>query len=86
MNESYQTKMEAQLREWGHRIEEMQGKADSPDHPLSGEDVATLRALHKAAFQKLNDMKQSGEEGWEDHRADLDNRWDELRKAFTAIS
>ena len=83
--ELYQEKMEAQLREWRAKIDELKAKAQhaSADAKLQYEQqLATLRPRLEAAQQKFQELKTSSESAWGDVRTGMEGAWSELRRAW----
>ncbi len=82
---AYQEKKEAQLREWGARIEELKVKAEKSKAELKikyEKQIEALRSQQDVAQQKLWEFKKSGENAWEGLRTGLDESLDGLRDVF----
>jgi len=82
---AYQEKIEAQLKEWGTRIEELKGKAETSKAELKikyEKQVEDLRAKQEVVQQKLREFKESGEETWEEIKTGMEKGLDELKDSF----
>jgi hypothetical protein len=76
--------METKLKEWGKEIETLRGKADklgAEARTKWKEQIEELRVKQVSARQKLEEMKKTGGEAWEDLRAGTEAALDELKKA-----
>ena len=83
--ELYQEKMEAQLREWRAKIDELKAKAQhaSADAKLQYEkQIAALRPKLEAAQQQLQALKTSSENAWDDIKTGVEGAWSELKTAW----
>jgi hypothetical protein len=81
--ETYQEKMDAQLKEWTAMLEELKAKAQqaSVDATIQyQEQIELLRTKYDAAQAKLQELRTAGESAWEHLAADMENAWKELRK------
>lgn len=84
MKEAYQEKLEAQLRIWNAKIEELKGKADKAEAEAKiryQEQLQALRAKQEEAEKRLRELKAAGEGAWEDLKGGIEKVWDELRDA-----
>ena len=81
-------KMEQKLRDWGGDIEKFRGKTDElgskAREKIQGQ-VEDLRAKQELARRKLQEMKKTGGEAWEDLRAGAERAMDDLRKAVENV-
>jgi uncharacterized protein YhaN len=81
--EHYQEQIESKLNEWGEEIEQLRKKADK----LGGDarekykdQIEELRARQETARKKLENLKRTGGEAWEDFRSGAEAALDELKK------
>lgn len=88
----YQEKLESTLKEWGEEIEKIRGKAEGMGAEAKRKaerQVEELRRLHAEAARKLDELKKSGGEAWEELRsgadAALDNLGEAIRRAVGRI-
>jgi nucleotide-binding universal stress UspA family protein len=82
---AYQEKIEAQLREWGARIEGLKAKAEKSKAELKikvEKQIEELRNQEDVAQQKLWELKKSGENAWEGLKTGLEESLDGLKDAF----
>jgi len=88
--ETYQEKMEAQLKEWTAKLEELKAKAQQASADVKiqyQEQIETLRTKFDATQAKLQELRTAGEGAWEDLKAGIENAWSELKNAWeTAVS
>ena len=45
---------------------------------LTSNNVESLQATHKAAKRKLDELKETGDDAWEDLKAGMENAWSDL--------
>ena len=75
-------KMEEKLKGWGDEIEHLRGRADRLGTEARKKlMVEELRAKQESARQKLQEMRKTGGEAWEDLRIRAEAALDDLRKA-----
>lgn len=88
--ETYQEKMDAQLKEWNTMFEELKAKAQraSVDAKIQyQEQIELLRARYEAAHAKLQELRTAGESAWEHMAVGVENAWKELKSAWdTAVA
>jgi type I site-specific restriction endonuclease len=82
---AYLEKAEAELREWGAKVDVLKAKAeksrgDSKKKYL--EQVAALRKKRDALKEQLRELRGSGDEAWEDLRGGADRALDELKSSL----
>jgi uncharacterized coiled-coil DUF342 family protein len=81
--EHYQEQIESTLNDWGEEIEKIRKKADKLGAEAKGkyrEQIEDLRARQETAKNKLEEMKRTGGEAWEDFRSGAEAALDELKK------
>ena len=82
-------KMEAELRQWGTRLDNLLAMADlvgtaaRVDYRQRLDDA---RKKYDAAEAKLAELKAAGRGKWEIFRGDVENAWSELATAFTRLA
>lgn len=82
--EAYWQKLEAELREWGFRIDEFKARAEKAEDNLKTSyrvHLDTLRAKRETARQKLHELKEESGGAWEDLKEGVEKAWSELRHA-----
>ena len=79
---AYQEKIEAQLKEWGARIEEVKAKAETSKAELKikyEKQMEDLRVKQDVVQQRLRELKESGEEAWEGLKTSVEKSLDDLK-------
>ena len=79
---AYQAKIEAQLKEWGARIDELMAKAETSRAELKvkyEKQIEDLRAKQDVVQQRLRELRESGEEAWEGVKAGMEKSVGELK-------
>jgi TolA-binding protein len=88
LKETYQEKIEAQLKEWTTKIRELQAKAEMAKADTKIELQKRLLDLHtkrQAAQQKLKDLQATSADAWEKARPDLEKALDNLKSAWENV-
>lgn len=81
-NKDYQGKIESQLSELGHTIDELTGKAEHAANDVKQgyyENIDVLRSQKEEMQEKLYELKNSSGKAWEDIKIGLDHTWDEVQ-------
>ncbi|MBN2965598.1 hypothetical protein JWV37_12495 [Sulfurospirillum sp. T05] len=89
MKETYEKKLEAQLKEWGAEIDKLKAKAEKTEADVQLEyykEIEELRAMQNQANEKLRALKTASDDAWEDLKAGMDNAWDSLGEALKKAS
>jgi nucleotide-binding universal stress UspA family protein len=79
---AYQEKIEAQLKEWGAKIEDLKAKAQKSKAELKTKyeiQIEDLRAKQEAVQKKLREFRESGEEAWEGLKIGVEKSLEELK-------
>ena len=79
---AYQEKIEAQLKEWGTKIEEAKAKAETSKAELKmkyEKQIEDLRVKQEVVQQRLRELKESGEEAWEGVKTGMEKSLEELK-------
>ena len=80
---------EAELREWGTRLNKLLAKGDAAatrpriDYRRHLDD---LEEKYGAAQAKLAELKAAGSDKWETFKDGIENAWSELATAFTRVA
>lgn len=83
---AYQEKMEAQIREWSAKMELLRAKADKTKAEAKikyYEQIEELKEKQELAHLKLNELRGSKDEAWEELKAGFDKAWEELSEGFS---
>ncbi len=81
-------KLEAQLSQWGAKLDELMAKVEQGgaevklDYRNSIED---LKAKHRAAHLKLDELKAAGNGKWDHFKTGVESAWIELEHAFKSL-
>jgi len=81
-------KMEAELRQWSTRLDNLLAMADVVgttarlDYRKRLDD---LKAKYDAAEARLIELKTAGRGRWDTHKGGVETAWSELAKAFTKL-
>ena len=81
-------KMEAQLRNWGVKIDKVVAKAAAAGSEVKTDyhkGVEDLKAKYKVAQSKFADAKAAGSAKWEIFRTGLESAWSDLESAFKKL-
>lgn len=85
MKEAYERKLQAQLDEWTAEIDKLKAKADKAEADTQLEyykQIEELRVKQETAKEKLGELKEAGENAWEDLKAGINSAWDSLGNAL----
>ena len=83
LKEDYQAKLEAQLKEWSRKIDQLKSAAEklAADAQVTyHQQIDELRGKQEAAQKKLQELKKAGEGAWEFLKVGIDRAWDELKQ------
>jgi hypothetical protein len=89
MKEAYQQKLEAQLAEWNAAIDKLKAKADKAEAEAQIEyykQIEDMQVKQEAAREKLTELKEAGEGGWEDLKVGLESAWNSLGDAVKSAT
>ena len=86
--EAHLGRMEAELKRWGAKLDEMRARRDRAGNESSTdrEWLEDLEAKHEAAQTKFDELKAAGSAKWETHQAGIENAWSELEAAFRKLA
>jgi chromosome segregation ATPase len=88
MKEVYQEKIEAQLKEWSAKINELKAKADQASADAKSkiyQEIEDLKPKMEAAQKKLNDIKAAGAEKWENLKTASEKTMEELKSRWKIV-
>ena len=83
--EYYIKKLEDQLGEWQKDLQELRVKIDQADDELREEYKEQLEQLRKKREEmrlKLEGLRDTGEDAWEDVKAGVELSWEVLSESF----
>lgn len=79
---AYQEKIEAQLREWKADIDKLMARADKAKAEGKIEfhkRAEILNATYQVTLKKVQALKESGEDKWEEFKAIIETAWNEVK-------
>jgi hypothetical protein len=82
-------KMEAQLQQWGTKLDAFIAEAEKVDTEAKidyRKRVDELKAKFQAAQSKLDALKAASSEKWGTFQTDLETSWQELEVAFKNLT
>ncbi len=77
-------KLQAKLDEWSAEISKLKAKAEGAgaDAELKYNDqIDELKSRQAAASQKLDELRSSSDDAWQDLKAGVENAWSNLEKS-----
>ncbi len=87
--EAYQKKLEAHLKEWDAKLDQLSAKAQkaTADARIHYEnELENLRSKQAAAHKTLEELGKRGENAWEDMKDGVEKVWDEMGKAIDKVT
>jgi Skp family chaperone for outer membrane proteins len=81
--------MEAELRRWGAKLDELMAKADAAGTEAKidyRKRVDEMQEKYQAAQAKLAELKAAGSDRWEAFQAGIEAAWSELEDAFRKLA
>jgi hypothetical protein len=85
----YENKMQAQLDEWRTRLEVLKDKADQEETNLQLEYYTLIDEMKlelESAHKKLQQLKQAGDETWEELKTEVETTWDALDELIRSLT
>lgn len=89
MKEAYQKKRQAQLDEWSAEIAKLKARADKAQAESQIQyykQIEELRKRQQEAQAKLDELRQAGEDAWEDLQAGIESAWNSLGEAVKSAT
>lgn len=89
MKEAYEQKLHSQLEQWSAEIDKLKAKADAAEAEVQLEyykEIEELRVMQETARNKLDQLKEAGDDAWEDLKAGADSAWDSLSRAIKSAA
>ena len=82
--------MEAELKQWSSRLDDLLAKGDTARAPSRRSTIAsaskTLKEKYNTAEAKLAELKAAGSGEWKTLKDGVENAWSELATAFTRVA
>jgi hypothetical protein len=82
-------KMEAELKQWGARLDELLAKADAAGTEAKigyRKRLDDLREKYVTAEKRLAALKAAGSDKWDTFKGGVETAWRELETAFTKLA
>jgi hypothetical protein len=82
-------KMEAELKEWGARLEKLVAKAHAAGTGAKidyRDRLDDLSEKYTAAEKRLAELKAAGLNKWDTYKGGVETAWSELATAFTRLA
>jgi hypothetical protein len=86
---AYEEKIDAQLKEWNTEIALLNAKADKAKAEAKIEyykTIETLQGKQDKARMKLQEIRTTSDDGWEDLKTGAENVWTEVNSAFQSAA
>ena len=86
---AYEQRLNAQLREWSARIDQLRARADkaSADARIEYQNqLEALEARRQAAARTLDQLQRAGDDAWQELRAGAERAWRELQEAVNSAA
>lgn len=81
----YEKKLQAQLDEFSAEIDRLKERADKAEagaEPWHHKQIEVLQEKHKLARKKLGELKEAGDDAWEDMKIGITLAWDSVGVAL----
>lgn len=86
---AYYEQIEAEINRWDDKISKLKDNTKNVNEGVKTqyyEQVEDLMALSELAKQKLQELKEYGDEHWQDFKAGMDAAMENLSKSYDKIS
>jgi chromosome segregation ATPase len=87
--DAYTSKLNAQLKEWNAKVEELRAKGQSASADAKAQlnkQLEDLAAKRGAAEKKLKELQTAGAEKFQVLKQGVDQAWHDLRGAFEKVT
>lgn len=84
---AYEQKLEAKLDEWSAEIDRLVAKSKQADADAQIElqrELDDARSRKDAAREKLDELKNAGDDAWEDLKNGIEGAWSSLETSLKA--
>jgi chromosome segregation ATPase len=85
----YEEKLQTQLDEFSAEIDRLKARADKTEadaEPWHHKQVEALQEKHKLAKEKLGELRESGDDAWEDLKDGIASAWDSVSVALKSAA
>jgi len=86
---AYEEKIDDQLKEWNTKIALLNAKADKAKAEAKVEyykTIETLQGMQDKARMKLQEIRTTGDDIWDDLKTSAENVWAEVNSAFQSAA
>jgi phage tail tape-measure protein len=87
--DDYEKELQARLDEFSAEIERLKARADKADsdaQPWHHKQVEALQEKHRLAKEKLDELRKSSDDAWEDMKAGIATAWDSIGEAMKSAT
>jgi predicted outer membrane protein len=87
--EAYEKKLQAQLDEWKAEIDKLKAKADQAGADAQvkyHQQIEDLRSLQKKVGSKLAELREAGDDAWEELKAGIESASESLRDSLKSVA
>jgi hypothetical protein len=87
--QAYEERLKAQLEEWNAKIDVLKAKAKKAEAGVGVEYYETIdniKAKQVVAKNKLAEMREAGDDAWEDLKEGLEGAWNSLGDAVKSAT
>ncbi|WP_144408201.1 DUF2934 domain-containing protein [Sulfuricella sp. T08] len=87
--QAFQQKLEAQIKEWDAKLEELKSKAQDAKTEIRADyekQLEILASKRDLARTKVLELRQRTEGAWDDLKGGTEKAWEEMRKALDHIA
>lgn len=84
--EAYEQKLQTQLDEFSAEIDRLKARADKAEEPWHEQQVEMLQEKHRQAKGKLGELREAGDDAWEDMKEGITSAWDAVGKAVKSAA
>jgi uncharacterized coiled-coil DUF342 family protein len=85
--DAYVEKMHAKLDEWNAEIDRLKAKLDGAKAEKRieyREDIENLKAKQKEVEEKIDTLRDAGDDAWEDLKKGVEDAWQSMESAVNA--
>lgn len=83
--QDFQQKLEAQLKEWDDKFDNLQAKAKKAKAGIQSDiekQISALTAKRETAQVKMHELRQRTEDTWEEMKSGAEKTWGEMHEAL----
>jgi len=84
--EAYVRELQTQLDEFTAEIDRLKARADKAEEPWHQQQVEMLQEKHRQAKVKFGELRDAGDDAWEDMKEGVVSAWDAVGKAVKSAA